>query len=99
MAWMGDARCAGHDDPDLWFRSVDCYGDQYNHLASAKAREVARRKDRARAREVCHACPVIAECGAFIFAHETQEYRYGIWAGMTPSDRTKAAKAAGGMAA
>jgi hypothetical protein len=95
MAWMKQARCAGHEDPELWYRSVDYYGDQYDHLPNAKARETARRKDRDRAKALCRACPVIAECRAFIFAYETPgQDRHGIWGGMTPADRTKAAKAA-----
>ena len=39
----------------------------------------------ARAREVCGACPVIAQCGAFAV---TNHIRYGIWGGVNPKARS-----------
>ena len=39
----------------------------------------------AQAREVCGACPVIAQCGAFA---GTNHIRYGIWGGVNPKARS-----------
>ena len=36
------------------------------------------------AREVCHACPVIAECREYAL---TTREPYGMWGGLTPAER------------
>lgn len=36
---------------------------------------------------VCAGCPVIIECLLYVFDHETQFHRFGIWGATTPNQR------------
>lgn len=44
------------------------------------------------ARKICQACPVVAECLAFVMATEDPSDRHGLWANTTPDDRYRIAR-------
>lgn len=73
MSWYDQAACAGRTDID-WF--PEFRGDRSGEW----------RSNLARAREVCDACPVSAEC---ITAARLDPNTAGIWAGTTESQRRR----------
>ena len=75
-AWQLSAACRNTDG--TWF------------FASDKERAAGRIARTARAKAVCAACPVIAECRAHALA--TRE-PFGIWGGLTEEERATALRA------
>lgn len=73
--WQDFAACAGQD-PALWFPQQDRRG----------GRPAAERAAQRQALETCAGCPVRAEC-----AEAGQHEDHGIWGGLTPADRARAA--------
>lgn len=73
--WMDHARCRTVGGPDLM--NHDAVGNKGARLD-------------AKAKRVCAACPVIAECLAFALEAEgtySVSFRGGIYGGRTPSER------------
>ena len=68
------AACAG-SDPDLWMPGDDADAEQ---IAGAYAQ----------ARRVCARCPVRVTCLRTVMTQESPSARYGMWAGLTPGERT-----------
>ena len=85
--WQGKGRCANHPDPDLWFAPIEEQSPRYAHLAQ-DARARARKKDRNRAKEMCRACPVRAQCLRFSL-DDPDAREWGMWAGLDKAERTK----------
>lgn len=78
--WMQQARCRTVGGPDLM-----------NHDASGARADLLD----AKAKQVCAACPVIAECLAFALKAEgtySVYFRGGIYGGTTPSERAAMAR-------
>jgi WhiB family redox-sensing transcriptional regulator len=84
--WQAKGRCAKHPDPDLWFAPVEDSSPRYSHLDGDALRR-ARLKDRGRAREMCRACPVRAEC--LRYSLDDQNGEFGMWGGLDRRDRTR----------
>lgn len=76
-AWIDDAACAGIGT-DLFYPASE--------VPDRAAGQVAR------AKEVCRGCPVIDACHAFVMATEPPTQRHGVWAGLTPEERTALAR-------
>lgn len=76
--WTTRAACRGWPDPQIFFPE-DMAG---------KARERATR----RAKAVCSACPVTAECLADALTYETVSSRHGIRGGLTREERKPATR-------
>src|SRR5690554_8044544 len=72
--WRDMAACAGLN-PDLWMPGDDADAEQ---IADAYAQ----------ARRVCARCPVRVTCLRTVMAQESPSARFGLWAGLTPSERT-----------
>ena len=72
--WRDMAACAGLD-PELWMPGDDAGEEQ---IANAYAE----------ARRVCARCPVRVTCLRIVMAQESPSARYGMWAGLTPGERT-----------
>lgn len=85
--WMTEGRCVRHPDPDLWFAPIEEQSPRYAHM-SRKARQIARAKDRNRAKEMCRACPVRAQCLRFSLDNPDAR-EWGMWGGLDKSERTK----------
>src|SRR5690606_29704479 len=68
------AACAG-SNPDLWMPPDDAGAEQ---IADAYAH----------ARRVCARCTVRVTCLRTVMAQESPSARYGMWAGLTPGERT-----------
>jgi WhiB family redox-sensing transcriptional regulator len=86
-AWKAEGRCAKHPDPDLWFAPIEDSSPRYANL-SRKVRQTARAKDRNRAKELCRACPVRAQCLRFSL-EDPDAREWGMWAGLDKGERTK----------
>jgi WhiB family redox-sensing transcriptional regulator len=84
--WQNRARCREDTDPDLFFAPFEPGSPRYAHLVTKDQREKAREKDRNRAKALCRACPVIADCLKYVLDNEIQD---GIWGATTPADRTR----------
>lgn len=68
------AACAGLN-PDLWMPGDDATTEQITDAY-------------AQARRVCARCPVRVTCLRTVMAQESPSARYGMWAGLTPGERT-----------
>lgn len=67
--WQLQARCRGMD-PTVFFPTID--------------RGPALARIETKAKQICHSCPVIAECRRHAFAVGE---RYGVWGGLTTTER------------
>ena len=75
--WMQDAACRGRDT-EMFF--------PVKGQASGKAAQEIER-----AKAVCLACPVLAECRDYILSdHPRYEDDYGIYGALTPEERHRA---------
>ncbi len=86
MSWQDEAECLGMDpklfNPDIiddegeeWFDDGtiwEAFGDT-SHFYD-------------KAREICAACPVRAQCEEYALANKE---RYGMWGGLTPIERRR----------
>lgn len=71
--WQADANCRT-EDPNIFFHPD-------NERGAARQRRVERSK------QICRACPVIAQCADFAMrGRET----FGTWGGLSESERLKA---------
>lgn len=75
MTWMIFAECREYD-PEMFFP----VSDEGTALGQAQ---------RAQAKAVCGACPVRFECLAFALDTEDPRYPFGIFGGLTESERQK----------
>jgi hypothetical protein len=93
MDWTAQGYCARSDDPEMWFAPAEEDSPRYAHMQSRKARQIARAKDRNRAKEKCRACPVRGECLRYAIGNSTNSLvldgDFGIWGGLDKSERTK----------
>jgi len=91
--WQAKGRCARSDDPEMWFAPAEDLSPRYAHIETRKGVEVARAKDRGRAKEMCRACPVRGECLRYAIDNSTSglywDGDFGIWGGLDKSERTK----------
>jgi WhiB family transcriptional regulator, redox-sensing transcriptional regulator len=85
--WQAKGRCARHPDPDLWFAPIEEQSPRYAHLAE-DPRKRARKRDRNRAKELCRACPVRAQCLRFSL-EDPDAREWGMWGGLDKAERTK----------
>jgi len=70
--------------PDTaWMDAANCKGRTRLFFPPKAERPQARARREARARKLCMACPVLAECRAF--ARDNHEYGY--WAGESEEER------------
>jgi WhiB family redox-sensing transcriptional regulator len=69
-----------------WMYQGACIGENPNLFFPNSKRDGFR--DRNRAVNICHTCPVQAECGAWAL-DENHIQRFGIWGGMTERQRNK----------
>lgn len=98
MSWTAQGRCGKHADPDLWFAPVEASSPRYAHLEGDAVRR-ARLRDRNKAKEICHACPVRVQCLKYAMDHmgpmdpadeeANGDGRHGIWGGLDKTERTK----------
>lgn len=72
VAWQDQGLCRSMD-PEIWFSTED----------ESREDRIARE---ARAKEICHRCPVMLACREF--ALSTRE-PYGVWGGMTEGERRR----------
>lgn len=81
---MDNARCADDSiDPETFFPNMGSEAGSVGGL-SLTAR---------RAKRICDACPVKAQCLQVAMDNEkTARYRWGIWGGLTPAERHEVAK-------
>lgn len=71
----------GHDVS--WMDLAACKGHTPLFFPPKAERPQARARREARARCICHGCPVLEECRAFAREH----HEYGFWAGESEEDR------------
>jgi WhiB family redox-sensing transcriptional regulator len=69
-----------------WQSIASCSGQTDLFFAAPGERPEARARREAKARQLCHACPVIAPCQAW--ARENREY--GFWGGESEEERAMA---------
>ena len=71
--------------PGVWVRRAACGPDRaeamYPDRSVVGATAVAKR--------VCRGCPVRVECREYAMATESQSTRFGVWGGLTPSERSR----------
>lgn len=91
--WQAQGRCARSDDPEMWFAPAEDKSPRYAHIQTRKGVEVARRKDRDRAKELCRACPVRGQCLRYAIDNSTTglswDGDFGIWGGLDKAERTR----------
>jgi Transcription factor WhiB len=69
---------------DLWYGPDE---DDEKHIRPGQLLNVHHMFHRA-AKAICRNCPLQQPCGEFAMKHEIDNYRHGIWAGMTTTART-----------
>ena len=72
VAWQDRGLCRTMD-PEIWFSIEE----------EPREDRIAREQ---RAKEICHACPVMAACRSFAL---TTKEPYGVWGGMTEGERRR----------
>ena len=78
---------AGTVDSGEWRVRAACRGAELSVFFSLDGeRRGARDRREARARQICQACPVLVRCRDHAL---TAGESYGVWGGMTESDRRK----------
>lgn len=85
--WQSQGRCAKHPDPDLWFAPIEDQSPRYAHLAM-DPRARARKRDRDRAKEICRACPVRAQCLQYSLTDPDARVN-GMWGALDKAERTR----------
>jgi WhiB family transcriptional regulator, redox-sensing transcriptional regulator len=73
--WVERAQCAQSGFPDAWFPDGEFGGD----LIGMTTMKIAKR--------ICRECPVRLACLNYALQHETGTYRWGIYGGLTPTQR------------
>ncbi len=72
--WHERAACRDHPDPDLWHPPGYSHGHESDILTALA---------------VCATCPVKTACLEDALEREAPTYRWGIWGGTTPDQRTQ----------
>lgn len=71
---------------DAWMQSAACRGLSHLFFPDAAERPQARERREARAREICHGCPVLSTCREFA----RDQHEYGFWGGESEDERHQA---------
>ncbi|TQC43097.1 WhiB family transcriptional regulator [Rhodococcus sp. WS4] len=72
-------------DPAAWQRHAACRGtDTSMFFSPDMERGLSRARRESRAKQICHACPVLAACRDYAL---TAAEPYGIWGGLSENDR------------